>query len=255
MLIYCLISSFINVPIFLMGYYLKLFEQSSRLCQYYSVNASAINIGMVTCLAYASVERHYLIFRKNGLLSWRRQYIPILCLITYSYLISILLIFIPHCEYIPCQPCHGIELKYMLIWLAISFIIPELIMFISTVTLIIRLYRQRIDLNHRQDEHIFSRIVIQMALYVIWSCLYYCPPTLYNFSLIIDANRTSPSTGSAMMILNIVSVQSYPILTFILMINYRRKMTNKFRKQPPNDSGLKLNVLPTITEIPIAQSS
>ncbi|CAF3848772.1 unnamed protein product [Adineta steineri] len=255
MLIYCLISSFINVPIFLTGYYLNLFEQSRHLCQYYATNALAINIGMVTCLAYASLERNYLIFRRNGLLSWRRQFLPILCLIFYSYIISILIIFIPQCDYIPCAPCHTRQLISMLIWLTFSLIIPELIMFSSTIILMIRLYRKHNGLNRHRDKNIFHRIVIQMILYMIWSCLYYCPPTFYNLSLIIDSNISSPSIKSAMIIVSIVSVQSYPILTFILMINYHRKTKNTIKKQLQHESKLKLHVLSTITEPPALQSS
>jgi hypothetical protein len=246
MLIYCFISSLINVPIFLMGYYLDLFTYSRRLCEYYSINGLSINIGMVSCLAYASLERNYLIFRKNGSLTWRRQIIPILCLILYSYSMSILIVFIPQCDYIPCSSCHTRQLKLMLIWIIISFIIPELIMFSSTIILMIRLYRQRITLNHHTENKTLYRIVIQMTLYIIWSCLYYCPSTFYNLSLIIDSNLTSPSTKSAMNIVSTVSVQSYPILTFILMSNYHRK--TKIKKQPKNESALKLNVLSTITE-------
>ena len=252
MLIYCLISSFINVPTFLMGYYLNIFANSPRLCQYYIVNALSINIGMVSCLAYASIERNYLIFRKNGVLTWRRQIIPIICLILYSYFMSTLIVFIPQCDYIPCSGCHTRELKYLLIWLIISFIIPELIMFSSTILLIIRLYRQRLNFNRAREEKIFSRIVIQMTLYVIWSCLYYCPSTFYNLSLIIDPNLFSPSTKSAMIIVSTVSVQSYPILTFILTRNYQK--ITRFRKQFNNESNLRLDVLPTISEPPVAQS-
>lgn len=72
MLIYCLLSSFISVPIFLMGYYLNLFQNSISLCQTSTIHYLTINIGMVTSLAYASVERHYFIFRKNGTLTWGR---------------------------------------------------------------------------------------------------------------------------------------------------------------------------------------
>jgi len=49
-----------------------------------------------------------------------------------------------------------------------------------------------------------------------------------------------------MLIVNTVSVQFYPILTFMLMTNYHRR--TKTKKPPPNESALKLNVLSTITE-------
>lgn len=235
-----------------MGYYLNLFDGTPRLCQYYSVNASAINIGMVTCLAYASVERNYLIFRKNGILTWRRQFIPITCLIFYSYFMSILIVFIPQCSYSPCSSCFSRDLSYLLIWLMFSFIIPELIMLSSTIILIIRLCRHRSNFKRTKEGNIFHRIVIQMTLYVFWSCLYYCPPTFYSLILIIDSNLLSPETRTAMLIVSTVSVQSYPILTFILMANYHRRTTTK--KPAQNESVLRLNVLSTITEPPVAQS-
>ncbi|CAF2521401.1 unnamed protein product [Rotaria sp. Silwood2] len=253
MLIYCLIASFINIPIFLTGFYLHLFEYSYRFCQYYNVNALSVNIGMVTCLAYTSLERHSLIFRQNGLLSWRRQIIPIICLIFYSYSVSMLIVFIPQCEYIPCIPCHAIHLQYMLIWLTISFMIPELIMFISTIILVIRLYRQGINLKSSKDRSIFYRIFLQMILYIIWSCLYYCPPTFYNLAAIIKSEQFSPSMKSVMMIINTITVQSYSILTFILMTNYRRKITNKITKQLSNESAIKTNRLSITIEPPIVQ--
>jgi len=234
-----------------MGYYLELFDQSLRLCQYYSINALSINIGMVTCLAYASLERNYLIFRKNGPLSWRRQFIPIVSIILYSYSMSILILFIPQCAYTPCSTCFTKNLIYTLIWLTFSFILPELIMFTSTIILIIRLYRQQINVNHSKERNIYYRIVIQMTIYIIWSCLYYCPPTFYNLTLIIDPYRFSPSTKTALMIVSTVGVQSYPILTFILMTNYHRR--TKTKRLLSNESVLRLNVLSTLSEPQMVQ--
>jgi len=80
-----------------------------------------------------------------------------------------------------------------------------------------------------------------MTLYVIWSCLDYCPPTFYNLSLLIDSNRFSPQTGSTMIIVSTVSVQSYLILTFILMTNCHRR--TKLKKPASNESALKKSIL------------
>jgi len=142
MFIYCLISSLMNVSIFLMEHHLDVFEQSRRLCEYYSINALSINI---------------------GILSWPRQFIPIICLILYSYSISIFIFFIPQCDYIPCSSCHTKNLKYMFVWLTFSFIIPELIMFSSTIILIIHLSQPRTDFNRSTERNLFYRIVIQMT--------------------------------------------------------------------------------------------
>lgn len=232
MLIYCLTSSFINVPIFLLGYYLDWFDNSPRLCLYYSINALSIYIGMLTSLAYASVERNYFIFRKNPPLTWRRQVIPIGCLMTYSYILAIILVFAPQCGYVPCSPCHTRQWQAMLLFLLFSFVLPEVVMFTSTVVLIVRLYRQRLRCLRRQERHLFYRIATQMSMYVIWSCLYYCPPTFYNLTLVLNSNHSSPSTQSAMIIVSTVSVQSYPILTYLLMCNFHQR-TKRFRQRQP----------------------
>ena len=243
MLIYCLISSFINVPIFLMGYYLHLFENSISLCQASTVHYLTINIGMTTSLCYASVERHFLIFNKNGLLTWRRQLFPVVCILFYSYLIAILFTFIPTCTYTPCVSCHTTEFKYMIPWLTISFFIPQIIMIISTIYLLIRLYRQRATFNKRPEWSVLQRIVVQMSIYVIWSCLYYCPLSFYNLSLIINPFNYSPELKSAMNIINTVIVQSYSILTFVsMLILSRRKQAQKKK-----ESDLKLKNISVIT--------
>ncbi|CAF0931721.1 unnamed protein product [Adineta steineri] len=246
MLIYCLISSFISVPIFLMGYYLNLFQNSISLCQTSTIHYLTINIGMVTSLAYASVERHYLIFRKNGLLTWTRQLFPAICILIYSYIVAILFTLIPTCTYTPCLGCHTTELKYMIPWLTISFFLPQLVMIISTAYLIIRLYQQRANFNKRPEWSVLQKIVAQMAIYVIWSCLYYCPVSFYNLSLIIDPSKYSPDLKTVMNIVNTVIVQSYPILTFIFML----LCTRRKQAQQKRGSALKLNNLSTITPVP-----
>ena len=248
MLIYCLISSFIDVPIFLMGYYLNLFFYSHRLCHYYGVNTLSIYIGMNTSLAYASLERNYFIFRKNGLLSFRRQCIPIGCLMIYSYSMGLIIVLASRCPSTLCSSCYSKESYTMFIWLFISFVLPELVMFSSTMLLLLRLYRHRSHLIRPQERNIYYRIVMQMGLYVIWSCFYYCPPTFYNLALLFNGDLISPSTKSAMVMVSTLGVQSYPVLTFIVMTNFHRRMKNPLKKRHRNSSNHRLNVLSTITE-------
>jgi len=64
--------------------------------------------------------------------------------------------------------------------------------------LLIRLYQQRANINKRSGWSILQRIGIQMSIYVIWSCLYYCPVSFYNLSLIIDPSKYSPDLKSTL---------------------------------------------------------
>ncbi|UJR21375.1 hypothetical protein I4U23_024467 [Adineta vaga] len=249
-LIYCLLSSCINVPIHLIGYYLNFFENSISLCQTSTVHYLTINIGMVTSLAYASVERHIFIFRKNGLLTWTRQLLPVSCILMYSYIVAMLFTLIPTCVYTPCFACHTTDLKYMVPWLTISFFLPQFIMIISTILLLFRLYQQRSNFNKRPEWSVLQRIVGQMSIYVIWSCLYYCPVSFYNLSIIIDPSNYSPELKSIMNIVNTVIVQSYSILTFISMLLFSRRRQEQRKK----NSDIKLNNLSTITPVAANES-
>jgi hypothetical protein len=134
----------------------------------------------------------------------------------------------------------------MIPWLTISFFLPQIIMIISTIYLLIRLYRQRANFNKRPEWSVLQRIVIQMSIYVIWSCLYYCPLSFYNLSLIINPSNYSPDLKSAMNIINTVIVQSYPILTFVSMLILSRR--NQAQKK--KESDLKLKNISTITPPP-----
>lgn len=243
MLIYCLLSAVISTPIFLMGYYMDLFKESPALCNTSTVHYLAINIGMVTSLAYASIERHFFIFRKNGLLTLQRQIFPVLCLLSYSYMIASLFTILPTCAYIPCIPCQATAFQYMIPWLILSFFMPQCIMILSTIYLLYRLRQQRAIVNRRVEWLVSRKIVLQMSFFVLWSCLYYCPVTFYNLTLLFDPSRYSAELKSMMNIISTVSVQSYPVLTFISMFLFVRRRDEQKKK----GSGLKLNNLLTLT--------
>ncbi|CAF0821096.1 unnamed protein product [Rotaria sp. Silwood1] len=251
MLIYCLLSSVIRSPTFLIGHYLNLFQYSLSLCAISTIHYLTVNIGMVTSLAYASIERHFLIFHKNGLLTWQRQLLPVTCILVYSYLIAILFTLMPTCTLIRCIGCYTTRFLYMIPWLMISFFIPQLVMIISTIYLLFRLYQQRTMFNRRPEWSALQKIVKQMSIYVIWSCLCYCPVSFYNLSIIINPSRFSPDLKTAMDIINTTILQSYPILTFISMLLFTRRRQAQQKRQP----SVKLNNLTTIITPPSDQNS
>lgn len=226
------------------------------------VNAISVFVGVLSCLAYASVERNYFIFRKNPPLTWRRQITPMICLIFYSYFVAILFTFVPQCELISCTACHSRQMNPQLVWLTVTFLLPELIMFSSALVLIVRLYRQRRRFPRAKDRRIFIRIAVQMLFYVLWSCLYYCPPSFYNLSLLLNSSQSSPTTKSAMIIVSTVSMQTYPLLTFVLMSNVHRRIYLKNNNEvghpnenlQQNESIWKIHVRSTFTD-PMNNSS
>ena len=245
MLIYCFLSSLINTPIFLIGYYMHKFEDSYWLCQISIVHYLTINIGLISSLAYASVERHYLIFRPNGQLTWQRQLFPSICLLVYSYVIAFLFTILPSCPYVACVSCQSSSISYMLPWLILSFCLPLLIMIASTIHLLQRLRRHQAASNRRLEWTRSRKIVLQMSIYIIWTCLYYCPVTFYNLAILFDSKYFSAMMKSTMNIINTVCVQSYAILTYasIYLISKKQRHVGRVKKE----SQLKLNHLSTIT--------
>ncbi|CAF4333461.1 unnamed protein product [Rotaria sp. Silwood2] len=251
MLIYCLLSSVIRSPTFLIGHYLNLFKYSISLCNISTIHYLTVNIGMVTSLAYASIERHFLIFHKNGLLTWRRQLLPVTFILVYSYIIGILFTLIPTCTNILCIGCYATRLRYMIPWIIISFFLPQLVMIISTIYLLFRLHQQRTMFNRRPEWSALKKIAIQMSIYVIWSCLCYCPISFYSLSIIIDTSRFSPDLKTAMDIINTTILETYPILTFISMLLFTRRRQVQQKRQ----SSLKLNNIATIITPPSDRQS
>lgn len=222
---------------FLIGNYLNMFAISKSLCQAAVIHFLTINIGMVTSLAYASVERNFLILHKNGVLTWQRQLLPIIIILVYSYCVAILFTFIPSCGYTECIACVTTSLFGMLLWLIISFLIPQAVMIIATLYLLYRLYKQRALLHQNPQWSALKRIGIQMAVYSLWSCLCYCPLSFYSLSFSIDPSNLEPDTKIIIDIANIFVLQTYPILTFVSMLISLRRIRARTRAQ----STLKLN--------------
>ena len=234
-------SASISSPMFLIGRYLNLFDHAVSLCKAATIHRLTVHVGMITSLAYASIERHFLIFRKNGLLTWGRQLLPVMCILIYSYIIAILFTLMPTCTYSQCIGCYTTQLYYMIPWLIISFFVPQSLMIISTVFLLIRLKRRITNFNRRPERSGLWRIFIQMSIYVFWSCLYYCPTMFYSFSLIIDPSVFSTNLKIAIDISDVVILHTYPILTFISMLLLTRR--KQIRQQQL--SNLQLNTITT----------
>jgi hypothetical protein len=75
-LIYCLLASLFVNPSLLIGYYEDIFTHNYIYCKCYGVVGSFMYVGIAYSLLYASIERHYLTFHRNGQLTYIRQILP-----------------------------------------------------------------------------------------------------------------------------------------------------------------------------------
>jgi hypothetical protein len=85
-LIYCLLASIFINPSFLIGYFGYAFTYYRLYCKFYGIIGSSMYVGIAYSLLYASIERHYLSFRKNESLTYMRQILPM----SFIYFIALL---------------------------------------------------------------------------------------------------------------------------------------------------------------------
>ena len=75
-LFYCLLASLFVNPSLLIGYYGYAFAKYPLYCKCFGTIGSFMYVGIAYTLLYASIERHYLMFRPNGQLTLLRQLVP-----------------------------------------------------------------------------------------------------------------------------------------------------------------------------------
>lgn len=98
-LIYCLLASLFVNPSLLIGYYGNAFTYYEIYCKCYGVMGSFMYVGIAYSLLYASIERHYLLFRQNRQLTLRRQLLPmsltlLIAFVTYVIIYKFEIIFL-----------------------------------------------------------------------------------------------------------------------------------------------------------------
>jgi hypothetical protein len=98
-LIYCLLASLFINPSLLIGYYGNAFHNYKIYCKCYGVIGSFMYVGIAYSLLYASIERHYLLFRQNRQLTLRRQLLPmsltlLIAFVTYVIIYKFEIIFL-----------------------------------------------------------------------------------------------------------------------------------------------------------------
>ncbi|CAF1064951.1 unnamed protein product, partial [Didymodactylos carnosus] len=177
---------------------------------------------MAHSLAWASVERHFILFQKPSKKSLKRQLLKFLL----SYLTNIMLtsvfIVLPQCSYIPCIACFNYHPKLVILWCCYSFFIPFAIMIMATFILIYRLYSKQNSLHIRQWKPL-KNLTIQIIIYVLWFCITYCPSPLYRVLKTFDPKRYKSSFMSNILVLfTYAGIQTYPILTHILLKSKHR---------------------------------
>lgn len=230
MLIFCLINSVIYVPGFYAGVYFSWFIISPIYCTIFLIHAYAIFGGLAYLLMWASLERHIFYFRINSRISFSRQIFPLITVLIFVYICSILFVLLPKCsKEISCEPCFIQNFTNVLLFTLYTFVIPIFIMICSTIILLRRLFQHRTKLNKRGRWIRLKRMFYQSIIYLGWYCLAYWPYTTYSLLISYDSNRfDSVILKNTSSLFSIYGLQLLPILTYFIFKSNQKQKQNKY---------------------------
>jgi hypothetical protein len=230
MLIFCLINSIIYVPSFYVGVYLSWFIIFPIFCTIFLIHSYAIFAGLAYLLMWSSLEQHIYYFRINRSISYCRQILPLIIVVVFVYLCSILIVLLPKCskEKI-CEACFMQNFLSVILFTLYTFFIPILIMICSTIILLWRLFKQRTKLNKHRRWIRLKRMFYQAIIYLGWYCLAYWPYTIYSLLISYDSNRFySVILKSTSYLISIYGIQTLPILTYFIFKSNKKSRQNKY---------------------------
>jgi hypothetical protein len=230
MLFFCLCNSVIYVPGFYVGVYLSWFIKSPAFCTIFLIHSYTIFGGLAYLLMWTSLERHQFLFRLNVTISLSRQMFPLLIVIIFVYTCSILIVLVPKCSQdIVCEACFVQNLFYVILFTFYTFVIPVVVIIISTIILFWRLFQQRTRLNKRRKWTRLKRMFYQSIIYLGWYCIAYWPYTIYLLLAAYDSIRfDSVILKNILSLISICGIQILPILTYFLFKSNKKRTQNKY---------------------------
>ncbi|CAF1114806.1 unnamed protein product [Didymodactylos carnosus] len=251
-IIFCIIGGLFSGPYFIAGYDLILFQKSIEFCHLHVVTGYFYFIAIPTTICFTSIERHVVMFRRNGVLTWKRQLIPFSLIILYCFLVVCSFALIPQCNYLPCVPCTNLNVHILLAWQTCSFILPLIITMLSTLAFLFRLYnyfneqariRNGID---KQQSKTLKIVAIQAIIYLLWCSVVYCPPNIYNFLVAYNSKRyTSSLMKTIGGVISNCGLQAYPIITFFLFKSTTKSIYAQSTSRNTNKSPQEQNTTST----------
>jgi len=230
MLIFCLINSIIYVPSFYVGVYLSWFIIFPIFCTIFLIHGYAIFAGLAYLLMWSSLEQHIYYFRINRSISYCRQIFPLIIVVIFVYICSILIVLLPKCskEKI-CEACFMQNFLSVILFQLYTFFIPILIMICSTIILLWRLFKQRTKLNKHRRWIRLKRMFYQAIIYLGWYCLSYWPYNTYSLLISYDSNRfDSIILKNISYLFSIYGIQLLPLLTFFIFKSNKKQKLNKY---------------------------
>lgn len=235
---FSLILSLISVPLHTLTDW-NSYQNGRLLCNFYLISLFLSSSGIGYSIAYASIEQIFFIFFSQNLrLTWMRQFTPFLILFSLCCLIGTLLILLLRCsmEFSSCSSCYFNSLRFEILWFIFQYLIPCVLMLIAMIFLIYRIEihtnRLRTSLNRKRSRKKFQRILIHLNLYHLFYFLSIGPMHFYSF-IRICLNLDQPLVAILLDNYIFISLQTYPILVFLLTKFKRIEQRILFQRQTP----------------------
>ena len=225
---FSLLLTFVTVPLHTFaGYFWSDLIVSSNqrqhaLCNFNLITLFVASAGIGYSLAYASVERIFLIFYSHSIrLTWRRQFTPFLVIFSVCSVVITLVILLIQCPSgdSSCLFCCFESMVNHYVWLVFQFLGPVLFMLVAISFFIYRIEihtrRIRTSISRQRSRRRFQRILLHLNLYNIYYLLTICPLHIYVF-VRIQMHWKHRFTEIFFINYTFVLLQCYPSLVFVL---------------------------------------
>ena len=225
---FSLLLSFFTVPLHTFaGYFwsdliVTSNQRQQLLCNITLITLFVASAGIGYSLAYASVERIFLIFYSHSIrLTWRRQSAPFLLIFSVSSIVITLVILLIKCpsDCPSCLFCCFESVANHFIWLVLQFLVPVLVMLVAISFFIYRIEthtrRIRTSISRRRSRKRFQRILLHLNLYNIYYLLTIGPLHIYVF-VRIQMNWRQRFAEVFFMNYTFLLLLCYPSLMFVL---------------------------------------
>ena len=168
----------IDVPLYLN--YLRLnqvWPQLPSLCLLWWFSNNCLHETITVLLAWATFERHILVFHHHQVLTHKKQillhYLPMIFLFSYSMIFHLAIIYFPFCEHSfdyaeewCSTPCPLQNYSLFLFETIFNDILFTCLIVLFSVTLLLRLIRQKFNYLHQQHRKSRKMIIQVLALAV-----------------------------------------------------------------------------------------
>ncbi|CAF1012483.1 unnamed protein product [Adineta steineri] len=231
--------------------YAGIWQRSNIFCAIWGFNDWALYITYTILLAWATIERHILVFHDRWVSSRRRRllvhYLPLVCLFLYCFVFYIVVYFIPPCAnifsqtgYICISPCIFNSYTFSMYELVAHQFLPFPIIVIFSIALLVRVVFQKKRTHQPVQWRKYRKMTVQMlSISLLYVVLYF--PFLV-VSICVLFNVSTDLLNEILPYTTFITYFIFPLYPFVCALSLsdlRNKMYQILHlRRPPRQVGI-----------------